>query len=239
MACGMVPEERRCRQTQRTQLQGVCRSGGIPGLVEWDGDLGDGVLPGRGHVGKGSQNRRERRLREVIALDATLRAFTSTVDMADILHDFLEHARQVTSAEGLSLLLYDHERDELVFAATETLQEHALVCRETPPPPAVGSLMSPERLIVSTRGEERVLGTIDLRRRYDGRPFDEADRRRAAAVAAELASRTDLERMAHEPDALQGVFARLAAAVPSQDATLVVYDQERRELAFRVSHALH
>jgi diguanylate cyclase (GGDEF)-like protein len=34
------------------------------------------------------------------------------------------------------------------------------------------------------------------------------------------------------------VFARLAAAVPSQDAALVVYDRERRELAFRVSHAL-
>ena len=172
------------------------------------------------------------------ALDASLRALTSTVDMAEILQNFLEHARQVTSAEGLSLLLYDHERNELVFAATETLQENALVCRETPLPAAVGSLMSPERLIVPVRAEERVLATIDLRRRYDGRPFDDADRGRVAAVATELASRGGLERMAHEPEALQGVFARLAAAVPSEDATLVVYDQERRELAFRVSHAL-
>src|SRR5690349_13579871 len=102
---------------------------------------------------------RERRLREATDLDAGLRALTSTVGMADILRNFLEHARQVTSAEGLSLLLYDHERNELVFAATETLQENALVCRETPLPPAVGSLMSPERLIVPIRGEERVLGT--------------------------------------------------------------------------------
>jgi diguanylate cyclase (GGDEF)-like protein len=80
---------------------------------------------------------------------------------------------------------------------------------------------------------------IDLKRRYDGRPFDEADRRRVAAVAVELASRPDLERVAHEPEALHGVFARLAAAAPSQDAALIVYDQERRELAFRVSRALH
>jgi len=98
--------------------------------------------------------------------------------------------------------------------------------------------MSPDRLIVPIRTGEQVVGTIDLRQRYDGRPFDDADRRRAASVAAELASAGGLERMVHEPDALHGIFARLAAAVPSRDATLVVYDEERRELAFRVSHAL-
>jgi diguanylate cyclase (GGDEF)-like protein len=90
---------------------------------------------------------------------------------------------------------------------------------------------------VPVRREERVLGMIDLRRRWDGRPFDETDRRQAAAVAVELAS-ADVQTVAHEPDALHGVFGRLAAAVPSQDAALVVYDQEGRELAFRVSRAL-
>ncbi|TMA59817.1 MAG: GAF domain-containing protein, partial [Deltaproteobacteria bacterium] len=173
----------------------------------------------------------ERRLREVTALNATQRALTSTLDLAEILRNVLERIKHVTSAEGLSLLLYDRERDELVFASTETLQENALACRETPLPPAVGGLMSPERLVVPVRGEERVLGTIDLQRRYDGRPFDEHDRRRATAVAAELASRTDLERVAHQPDALHAVFARLAAAVPTQDAALIVYDQERRWVA--------
>ena len=188
--------------------------------------------------GAPSATDRERSLGTLTPLDAGLQALGSTADMAEILQNVLEHARQVTSAEGLSLLLYDHERDELVFAATETLQENALVCRETPLPPAVGSLMSPERLVVPIRTEEHVLGTIDLRLRYDGRPFDETDRGRAAAVAAELAARPGLERMAHEPDVLQAVFARLAAAVPSQEAAIVVYDRERRELAFRVSHAL-
>jgi GAF domain-containing protein len=176
--------------------------------------------------------------RDALALDAMFRTLASTVELADVLRNFLEYARQVTSAEGLSLLLYDRERNELVFAATETLEENALVCHEAPLPPAVASLMSPERLIVPIRADQRVLGTIDLRGRYDGRPFDDADRRRTAAVAADLASKPDLERIAHEPDTLHQVFARLAAAAPSRDATLVLYDRERRELAFRVSHAL-
>jgi len=180
----------------------------------------------------------ERQLREVTALNATLQALTSTLDLPEILRIVLEHTKHVTSAEGLSLLLYDRERDEIVFAATETLQENTLACREAPLPPAVGGLMSPDRLIVPVRGAERVLGTIELTHRYDGRPFDEADRERAGAVAAELASTEDLERVAHDPDALHGVFARLAAAVPSEDAALVIYDRERRELAFRVSRAL-
>jgi len=174
----------------------------------------------------------------VTALNATLQALTSTLDLPEILRIVLEHTKHVTSAEGLSLLLYDRERDEIVFAATETLQENTLACREAPLPPAVGGLMSPDRLIVPVRGAERVLGTIELAHRYDGRPFDEADRERAGAVAAELASTEDLERVAHDPDALHGVFARLAAAVPSEDAALAIYDRERRELAFRVSRAL-
>ena len=196
------------------------------------------MLPSRSMSAASRATDLERRRREVAAFNATLRALTSTHDLAEVLRNVLEHIKHVTSAEALSLLLHDPERDELVFAATETLEENALACRETPLPPAVGGLMSPTRLIVPVRGEERILGTIDLRRRYDGLPFDEADRQRVAAVAAELAGREDLERMAHEPDGLQGVFARLATAVPCQDAALVVYDEERRELAFRVSRAL-
>jgi GAF domain-containing protein len=180
----------------------------------------------------------ERQLREVNAVNATLRALTSTFDLAEILRIVLEHAKDVTSAEGLSLLLHDPEREELVFAATETLQENTLVCRETPLPPAVGGLMSPERLVVPVRDAGRVLGTIELTRRYDGRPFGEADRERADAVAAGLAAAGDLERVARDPEALHALFGRLAAAVPSQGAALVVYDQARRELAFRVSRAL-
>src|SRR5437667_900355 len=109
----------------------------------------------------------ERQLREVTALNATLQALTSTLDLPEILRIVLEHTKHVTSAEGLSLLLYDRERDEIVFAATETLQENTLTCREAPLPPSVAGLMSPDRLIVPMRGGERGPGPLDPTRHYD------------------------------------------------------------------------
>jgi GAF domain-containing protein len=189
-------------------------------------------------AGAPSVTQLERRQRATTALDAALRGLVSAPHLAGIFRHVVEYAKIVTSAEALSLLLYDAEREELVFAVTETLEERALASRESPLPPAVGALMSPERLIVPVRDQERVLGVIDLRGRYDGRQFDDADAQRAAVVAAELASRHDLEDLAHDPAGLRAVFTRLAAAVPSEDAALVVYGRDRRELAFRVSHAL-
>jgi diguanylate cyclase (GGDEF)-like protein len=180
----------------------------------------------------------ERRLAELTALNDTLRALASTLELPEILRIVLDHIKRLTSAEGLSLLLYDADRNELVFAATETLEENALVGRETPLPPAVGGLMSPDRLIVPMRGPDRVLGTIELTRGYGGRRFAEDDRQRLAAFAAALAASGDLEHVADDGEVLHAVFGRLATVVPSEDAALVVYDAERRELAFRVSRAL-
>src|SRR6185503_11515220 len=77
-----------------------------------------------------------------------------------------------------------------------------------------------------------------LTRRYDGSRFERADRDRLAAFAASLAGSGELERLAREPEVLHAVFARLATVVPSEDASLVLYDAELRELAFRVSRAL-
>src|SRR4029453_8227350 len=129
----------------------------------------------------------ERQLGELTALNATLRALTSTLDLPEILRIVLEHIKRVTSAEGLSLLLHDQDRNELVFAATETLQENSLISREQPLPPAVGGLLSPDLLIVPVGGGERVLGMIQLTRRYDGSRFERADRDRLAAFVASLA----------------------------------------------------
>jgi len=61
------------------------------------------AVPGAGDL--------ERRLREVTVLNATLRAITSTLDLTEILRSVLEHIKHVTAAEGLSLLLYDRERE--------------------------------------------------------------------------------------------------------------------------------
>jgi diguanylate cyclase (GGDEF)-like protein len=181
----------------------------------------------------------EHRLGELTALNATLRALTSTLELPEILRIVLEHIKRVTSAEGLSLLLHDEDRGELVFAATETLQENSLVSREAPLPPAVGGLMSPDRLIVPVHSpDHRVLATIQLTRRYDGSRFERADRDRLAAFANTLAASGDLDRVARDPEVLHAVFGRLATVLPSEDAALVVYDAELRELAFRVSRAL-
>jgi diguanylate cyclase (GGDEF)-like protein len=180
----------------------------------------------------------ERRLGELTALNTTLRALTSTLDLPEILRIVLDHIKRVTSAEGLSLLLHDQDRNELVFAATETLQENSLIGREAPLPPAVGGLMSPDLLVVPVHGPDRVLGMIQLTRRYDGRRFERGDRDRLAAFATTLAASGDLERVARDPEVLHAVFARLATVVPSEDASLVLYDAELREMAFRVSRAL-
>src|SRR5262250_2167574 len=81
----------------------------------------------------------ERRLREATALNDTLKALTSTLDLAEILRVVIERTKQVTSAEALSLLLYDRERDELVFAATETLQENTVAGLRVPPEQGIAS----------------------------------------------------------------------------------------------------
>src|SRR5581483_3931640 len=93
----------------------------------------------------------ERRPRDTAALDATLGRLGSAPDLAGVVRHVVEYTKLVTSAEALSLLLHDGARDELVFAATETLEERALASHETPLPPAVGALISPERLVVSVR----------------------------------------------------------------------------------------
>ena len=67
------------------------------------------------------------RLRELEALHDSLRALTATLDLAELLHTVLARMRALLEPQGLSLLLYDRARDELVFAATELLREDAVL----------------------------------------------------------------------------------------------------------------
>jgi diguanylate cyclase (GGDEF)-like protein len=69
----------------------------------------------------------EQQLAELTAIHRSLSALTSTLELPAILRAVLDGIKDFTVAEALSLLLYDRERDELVFAATETLREHALL----------------------------------------------------------------------------------------------------------------
>src|SRR5262245_46299828 len=66
-------------------------------------------------------------LRELEALHDSLRVLTSTLDLGEILRTVLARMRALTAPEALSLLLFDRQRDELVFAATELLREQSLL----------------------------------------------------------------------------------------------------------------
>src|SRR5262245_58970179 len=66
------------------------------------------------------------RLRELEWLYESLRAVTATLDLAEMLRAVLDRIKAVVSAEAISLLLHDRERDELVFAASESLHAETL-----------------------------------------------------------------------------------------------------------------
>lgn len=177
-------------------------------------------------------------LRELSALNEAMRALTSTLDLAAVLHAVLAGIKSFTAAEALSLLLYDADREELVFSATETLRENVLVTVEPPRLPIVGDVLADDRLVVVLRHATRLVGTLELTGGYGGRAFGESDRTRAAAVAAEVAAMLVAESTPHDSATLRAAFARIAAAVPSQTAELILYDPDRRALAFRASRTL-
>src|SRR4029453_17507002 len=68
-----------------------------------------------------------RQLRELEALHESLRALTSTLDLGEILRMVLARMRTLVAPQALSLLLFDRQHDELVFAATELLREQTVL----------------------------------------------------------------------------------------------------------------
>lgn len=176
------------------------------------------------------------RLRELELLHASLRSMTSTLELSELVRAVLDSIKRVTTPEALSLLLYDAERDELVFAASETLSEETLAGRPVGPPREPG--LGPDRLAVTLRCGDRVVGFLELHERWDGRPFDAQDGERAAALACEIAQTAAVPAVSHDAGALQRVFARVAAAVPSRTATLVLHDEQDRDLVFTTSRKL-
>src|SRR5262245_11321604 len=75
----------------------------------------------------------EQELRELRTVNELIRTLTSTLELPEILRIVLDRLKRLTQAEALSLMLYDPDRHELVFAATETLRENALVGMRLPP----------------------------------------------------------------------------------------------------------
>ncbi len=176
----------------------------------------------------------DRQLRELAALHDSLRALTSTLDLGQILRTVLARIRALTAPEALSLLLFDPQREELVFAATELLREQTVASpgEVLGPDDDLDLPESAQRLVVPLRRDERVTGRLVL----EG-AFDAGARDRLAAVQGDLAGAT-CDGVAHDAAALRRLFARVAAAVPYQSAMLALYDTQGRWLVFRSSRAL-
>src|SRR5262245_48623180 len=183
------------------------------------------------------QGQLEHRLHDLEVLYESLRSITATLDLGELVRAVLDTIKRVTKPEGVSLLLHDTERGELVFAASETLCEETLAGGTPTHVRHTGASEAARLAVALRRGEEQV-GTLVLRDRHDGRPFDDDDRKRAEVVAGELAATVDSGTIAHDSAALEAAFTRVAAAVRARTTVLVLYDDRGRELVFTSSRVL-
>jgi len=195
-----------------------------------------GSTPASGHREDGDLVRRVHELESVVA---SMRALVSSLDLPHVVRAVLSHIERLTSAEALSLMLYDPDREELVFAATETLDQESLVGgSDEEPGEAAASMAEGTRLAVHLRRGPRVLGILELRGRWGGGTFTEAERASLEQVAGEIAADLHLPSLPSDPEAIQRVFARAAGAVASREAVLRVCGGDGKRVALRASRAL-
>jgi diguanylate cyclase (GGDEF)-like protein len=209
----------------------------------------------------------EQRLRELTVTNELIKTLVSTLDFPEVLRIVLDRIKTLTQAEALSLLLYDGQRDELVFAATETLRENALVGMRVPPEQGVSSwvartgrsalvndVASDPRfyagidrashfatrslLAVPLKRGDRLIGVIEVANRYDGLQFTEQDLSELEQIAAAMSTTVDPDALSRDGDALRQLLATVAAAVPSEASSLLLYDPNGRELVFSASRTL-
>jgi diguanylate cyclase (GGDEF)-like protein len=219
----------------------------------------------RAAAGGADERSVEQELRELRTVNELIRTLTSTLELGEILRIVLDRLKLLTQAEALSLMLYDEERDELVFAATETLQEQFVDGRV----PASQSLASwvarcgesaivndvradarfraeldrrariePRNLLcVPIRRGGETLGVLEVANRYGGIPFGDDDRRRLERLAQETGEAL-APQSALDAEDMRRLLARAVTTVPSEAAYLLLLDPEGRELVFRASRAV-
>jgi len=209
----------------------------------------------------------EQRLRELTVTNELIKTLTSTLELPEVLRLVLDRIKVLTQAEALSLLLYDGERDELVFAATETLQENTVAGLRVPPEQGIASWVahSGESAVVNDvtndprfyRGIDRaahfdthsllavplkrdgkVIGVIEVANRYDSVSFSQADCEKLEALAAAIGNSIDLATLPHDSAAMRQLLASVVAVVPGEASSLLLYDPEGRELVFTASRTL-
>ncbi len=177
----------------------------------------------------------------------------------------LGRIRTSTEAEAVSLLLYDASREELVFAADGRLRESTFaglggkaarglaahvanrgesVClndaseaRHLGIDPAEMTYVARNLLAVPIRRDGRVLGAIELADRYGG-DFTPQDEAQLTELATKLGAHADTETLARDGDALRDFFGQVSAAIPSEDATLVLLGSDGRDRLLGASRRL-
>src|SRR5262249_41491791 len=164
-------------------------------------------------------------------------------------------------------MLYDADRDELVFAATETLRENVLVGLHLPPSMSFASWVTRRGesiiandvqhdprfyaeidrlaqfttrnlLAVPLRRAGRVIGVTEAANRYRGGSFDRGDQTRLEALAREVGDTCDPEALSQSSSAMRELLTRVVTTVPSEAAALLLLDPAGRELVFRASRTI-
>jgi len=209
----------------------------------------------------------EQRVRELTLVNELIRTLTSTLELSDILRIVLDRIKILTHAEALSLLLYDKERDELVFAATETLRENTLVGMQVPVGRSIAGWVATtgrselvndvakdprfcptvdiltgfttrSLLAVPLARGGRVIGVIEVANPYGGTEFRPEDRLALENVATALGGQVDVETLSRHPEAMQEILETVATTVRSEAASLLLWDAGGRALVFKASRTL-
>ena len=225
------------------------------------------MTPGREKGGAGAGRTMEQELRELRTVVELTRTLTSTLELPEILRIVLDRLKSLTQAEALSLMLYDPERDELVFAATETLRENAIVGLRLPPSRSLASWVArsgESAMVNDVRGDprfypeidrvtnfttrnllsvplvrrDRVIGVLEVANRHGGGDYEDGDRVRLESLAAEAGADCDPDTLCRDADAMRTLLARAVTTAPSEAAALLLLDPAGRELVFRASRTI-
>ena len=204
-------------------------------------------------------------LRDFAAISDSIRAITSSLELPEVMRLVLAQIRTATQAEAVSLMLYDASHEELVFAADDRLRESTFAgvrgeavgglaahvahrgesvrlndaseAKHLGVAPAAMSYVARNLLAVPIRRDGRVIGAVELADRYGG-DFTPQDEEQLAVLATKLGTHSGLATLARDAYSLRAFFAEVAAAIPSEDATLVLLGSDSRNRLFGASRRL-
>jgi diguanylate cyclase (GGDEF)-like protein len=103
--------------------------------------------------------------------------------------------------------------------------------------PAEMTYVARNLLAVPIQRDGHTIGAVELADRYGG-DFTPQDEAQLALLAGRLGAEADLETLAGDAEALRAFFAQVSAAIPTEDATLVLLGSDSRDRLLGVSRRL-